>query len=291
MKNVIFDCDNTYGVPDCDVDDGLTLIYLLGNKDVNLLGVTTTYGNNKVEVVYPNTLKMVKDLKVDNLPVLEGGKDPQDLDNKASEYLVKMASEYEGELSILATGSLTNLYGAYVKDNTFFNKVKEIVLMGGITEPLIFAKRQMDELNFSCDPIATYTVLTKGKNVSVITGNNCLKVLVTREDYERELSDYTNPIVPYIKNSVNYWFDYNFKTFGINGTYNWDVTAAVYLMKPEFFKDDAYKMNLSVDDLKRGYLRCDESGKIVINLPVIDNEKMYNKNIYDAWKKVNMFNL
>ena len=39
MKNVIFDCDNTYGVPDCDVDDGLTLIYLLGNKDVNLLNV------------------------------------------------------------------------------------------------------------------------------------------------------------------------------------------------------------------------------------------------------------
>lgn len=288
MKNIIFDCDNTYGVPDCDVDDGLTLIYLLGNKDVNLLGVTTTYGNNKVEVVYPNTLKMIKELKVDNLPVLEGGKNPKDLDNKASDYLVKMANKYVGELSILATGSLTNLYGAYLKDNTFFEKVKEIVLMGGITEPLIFAKRQMDELNFSCDPIATYTVLTKGKNVSVITGNNCLKVLVTREDYERELSDYSNPIVPYIKNSVDYWFDYNFETFGINGTYNWDVTAAVYLMRPEFFKDDIYKMKLSVDDLKRGFLRCDESGKTIINLPIIDNEELYNKNIYDTWKKVNM---
>lgn len=288
MKNIIFDCDNTYGVPDCDVDDGLTLIYLLGNKDVNLLGVTTTYGNNKVEVVYPNTLKMIKELKVDNLPILEGGKDPKDLDNKASDYLVKMANEYAGQLSILATGSLTNLYGAYLKDNTFFEKVKEIVLMGGITEPLIFAKRQMDELNFSCDPIATYTVLTKGKNVSVITGNNCLKVLVTREDYERELSDYSNPIVPYIKNSVDYWFDYNFETFGINGTYNWDVTAAVYLMRPEFFKNDIYKMKLSVDDLKRGFLRCDESEKTIINLPIIDNEEQYNKNIYDTWKTVNM---
>ena len=235
MKNVIFDCDNTYGVPDCDVDDGLTLIYLLGNKDVNLLGVTTTYGNNKVEVVYPNTIKMAKDLKVENLPILKGGADPTDLDNEASYYLVEMANKYEGELSILATGSLTNLYGAYLKDNTFFEKVKEIVLMVGITEPLIFAKRQMDELNFSCDPMATYTVLTKGRNVSVITGNNCLKVLVTREDYERELNDYSNPIVPYIKEKVDYWFDYNFENYGINGTYNWDVTAAVYLMRPEFF--------------------------------------------------------
>lgn len=286
MKNVIFDCDNTYGVPDCDVDDGLTLIYLLGNKDVNLLGVTTTYGNNKVKVVYPNTIKMVKELNAEGLPVIKGGRDPQDLDNEASDYLVKMANEYEGQLSILATGSLTNLYGAYLKDNSFFEKVKEIVLMGGITEPLIFAKRQMDELNFSCDPVATYTVLTKGKNVSVITGNNCLKVLVTREDYDRELNDYNNPIVPYIKDKVDYWFDYNLEKFGINGTYNWDVTAATYLMKPEFFKDDIYKMNLSVNDLKRGYLNIDDKGETIINLPMIDNEELYNKNIYDTWKSV-----
>ena len=27
-KKIIFDCDNTFGVTDCDVDDGLALIYL-----------------------------------------------------------------------------------------------------------------------------------------------------------------------------------------------------------------------------------------------------------------------
>lgn len=286
MKNIIFDCDNTYGVPDCDVDDGLTLIYLLGNDNANLLGVTTTYGNNKVEVVYPNTIKMVKDLKVEKLPILKGGSTPEDLDNEASDYLVKMANKYEGELSILATGSLTNLYGAYLKDSKFFKKVKEIVLMGGITEPLIFAKRQMDELNFSCDPIATYTVLTKGRNVSVITGNNCLKALVTREDYEREFKDYSNPIVSYIKEKADYWFDYNLDNYGINGTYNWDVTAAVYLMHPEFFKDDIYNMKISVEDLKQGFLNVNRDNNCVLNLPIIDKEELYNKNIYDTWKSV-----
>ncbi|MEG0855505.1 MAG: nucleoside hydrolase [Terrisporobacter sp.] len=287
MKNIIFDCDNTYGIENCDVDDGLALIYLLGNNDVNLLGVTTTYGNNKVEVVYPNTLKMAKDLKIENLTVKKGGSEPNDLENEASDYLVKMANKYEGELSILATGSLTNIYGAYLKDSSFFEKVKEIVLMGGITEPLRFAKCEMNELNFSCDAMAAYTVLTSGKNVSVITGNNCLKVLVTRDDYERELCDYSNPIVSYIKNKVDYWFDYNFENFGIDGTYNWDVTAAVYLMKPELFKDYRYKMNLSIEDLKRGFLRCDDDNNdCVLNLPRIDNEEYYNKEIYNTWKKI-----
>ena len=286
MKNVIFDCDNTYGIADCDVDDGLALIYLLGNKEVNFLGITTTYGNNKVEVVYPNTLKMVKDLKVENLTIKKGGANPKDLDNEASDYLLEMANKYNGELSILATGSLTNLYGAYLKDNTFFDKVKEIVLMGGITEPLIFAKRQMNELNFSCDPIATYIVLTKGKNVSVITGNNCLKVLVTRADYERELSDYSNPIVKYIKEKVDYWFDYNLNNYGIDGTYNWDVTAATYLMRPEVFKNERFKMKVSVDDLKTGFLRENEDNNCVLNLPVIDKEEEYNNDIYSNWKRV-----
>lgn len=286
MKNVIFDCDNTYGVDNCDVDDGLTLIYLIGNKDVNLVGVTTTYGNNKIDVVYPNTLKMIKELKVEELPVIKGGANPQDLNNKASDYLVKMANEYKGELSILATGSLTNLYGAYLKDNEFFDKIKEIVLMGGITEPLIFAKKQMNELNFSCDAMAAYTVLTKGKNVSVITGNNCLKVLVTREDYERELSDYSNPIVAYIKNSTDYWFDYNLNKFGIDGTYNWDVTAASYLMNPQFFEDNICKIKLSVEDLQKGFLNINEDNNCILNIPIIDDEELYNKDIYDTWKSV-----
>jgi len=34
MKKVIFDCDNTMGVRDCDVDDGLALVYLLGKENI-----------------------------------------------------------------------------------------------------------------------------------------------------------------------------------------------------------------------------------------------------------------
>ena len=39
MKKIIFDCDNTFGVKDCDVDDGLALMYLLGNRETQLLGI------------------------------------------------------------------------------------------------------------------------------------------------------------------------------------------------------------------------------------------------------------
>ena len=167
MKKIIFDCDNTMGIKGCDVDDGLALLYLLGCKDANVCGITTTYGNNKIDVVYSNIQQMLKEIGCEDITLKKGGRCPGDYKNEASEYLAEMASRYPGELSILATGSLTNLQGAYELEPNFFNYVKEIVLVGGITSPLVFEKKVMDELNFSCDPLATYHVLKYGHDVSL----------------------------------------------------------------------------------------------------------------------------
>lgn len=182
MRKIIHDCDCTFGINGCDVDDGLALLYLLGDPEAEVLGVTTTYGNNTLEKVYENTKKFVKKIGHDELRVYKGGATPGETESEAAHYLAEMAEKYAGELEILVTGSVTNLYGAWKHNPEFFHQVKSIVLMGGTTEPLIFAKREMDELNFSCDPLATYTTLTSGTDVAVITGNNCLKVLFTREE-------------------------------------------------------------------------------------------------------------
>lgn len=56
----------------------------------------------------------------------------------------------------------------------------------------------MNELNFSCDPPATRTVLTKGRNVSIMTGNNCLKVLFTKQEYRERFSGKENRAAAYI---------------------------------------------------------------------------------------------
>jgi len=190
--------------------------------------------------------------------------------------------------TFLATGSLTNLQGAYERDRNFFEKVKEIVVMGGITSPLVFEKKVMDELNFSCDPLASRTVLTKGRNLSVITGNNCLKVLFTKAEYKERLFTSDNKAASYIRTKTDYWFGYNEEDYGIKGFYNWDVTAAVYLMHPELFKDERKTFLVSQEDLKRGYLREAEKGNSVCNLPVIGEEGPYKDHIYHTWLQVPM---
>ena len=296
-KRIVFDCDCTFGVENCDVDDGLALMYLLGCPEAEVLGVTAAYGNSSLEVVLESLKRLLTDLGREDIPVKPGGARAGAYESEAADFLAEAADRYPGELSILATGSLTNLMGAWKKDPSFFGKVKEIVLMGGITEPLVFQKKIMDELNFSCDPAASLAVLTQGPSVSVITGNNCLKVLFTKEDYKERLFSTENPAAVYIRERTDYWFGYNENDYGIGGFYNWDVTAAVYLMHPELFSDHKRTFCLSEEDLKTGYLRelakesgCQETDAAVsvLNLPVIDGERAFKDNIYQTWMQVKM---
>lgn len=287
MRKIIHDCDCTFGIQGCDVDDGLALIYLLGDPEAELLGVTTTFGNNQIDRVYPATQKLLKEIGYGEIPVYKGAAHAGDLDTEAAGYLAEMAEKYAGELELLVTGSVTNLHGAYLRNPDFFRQVKKIVLMGGITKPLIFEKKQMNELNFSCDPAATFTVLTSETEVAAITGNNCLKVLFTREEYRREFAEDTDGVIDYIKKNTDYWFDDNMNDYGIPGFYNWDVVAAVYLMHPELFTPHQMDFALSKEDLQTGFLReCVENVKVnaSLDIPEIGEEGAFRRNIYNTWR-------
>lgn len=58
---LIMDCDCTMGVPGCDVDDSLALLYVLDCPEAKLLGVTCSFGNNTQDTVYRNTKRLLKE--------------------------------------------------------------------------------------------------------------------------------------------------------------------------------------------------------------------------------------
>ena len=76
----------------------------------------------------------------------------------------------------MGIGSLTNLYGAMLLDSGIFDKLGQVVLMGGITETLYTHGKHCPELNFSINHKAAAAVLSRGKKISILTGNNCLPV-------------------------------------------------------------------------------------------------------------------
>lgn len=287
MKKIIFDCDNTMGVYEKDVDDGLTLLYLLGRDDVEILGLTTTFGNSTIDIVHENTTSMFKDLGLLNIPLLKGAGAGDDRKSQASKFLLESVKACPGEISILATGSLTNLYGAYLLDSSFFSYVSEIVIMGGVKEPLIINGKRMDELNFSSDAEAAFNVLSKGERVTVLTGHICLQALFGEDSYSRLMNSPSNPVYSYIKDVTLPWFEFIGPKFGIKGFYNWDIVAGVYITNPELFIDSFESISSEVDDLKHGHLEisCRENPGYNLNIPseIIDTS-LFNELVFSAWK-------
>jgi purine nucleosidase len=292
MDRIIYDCDNTFGVPERPVDDGLALLYLLGHPRAEILGVTTTYGNSTVDVTYDNTKRMLRELGRSDIPVLKGGASKERRHSEAAEFLADLAGRNEGRLRILATGALTNLFGAYKADPDFFGKIKEIVLMGGVTEPLFLNGVKLDELNFSCDPEASCCVLTKGGHISIATGNNCLPAYIRREDFERRLMGAANPIGRYICEQTRSWFDAKVKLYGLNGFYVWDGVAAACLLEKKLFARRAHRYTASVEDLRSGFIGrvggVSQSAAQAANLPVIRDADVFRDALYMGWTSVRM---
>lgn len=293
LRKLIIDCDNTFSINGCDVDDGLAIIYTLAQKNTEVLGITTTFGNNELSVVHPNTLQFMKNIGHPEIPVIKGSdRDNWDSspcpslaesyrDNEAAKFLVEMANEHSGELCILAIGSLTNLYHAWQLDNYFYDKVKDISLMGGITEPLIINGKILNELNFSCNYKASLNVLKYGKQITIATGNTCLDGFFTRDRFEKLKEG--NDFEKWLYESCLYWFNREKDVFENDGIYIWDILSAAAILNPHLFIMDTLDISPDRDSMKTGLLIGKGKTRKVI-IPKIKDVDEYMEHIYEQYK-------
>ena len=93
---LIMDCDCTMGVPGCDVDDSLALLYVLDCPEAELLGVTCSFENNTQDTVYRNKKRLLKEWDREDIPVLWGADSPKERRSEAAEFMSAAARELGG---------------------------------------------------------------------------------------------------------------------------------------------------------------------------------------------------
>jgi inosine-uridine nucleoside N-ribohydrolase len=167
-----------------DVDDALALAMLFGAADVELLGVTTVYGD--VDVRSRIARRLARLAGHDGLPVASGGARPlsgaepwwagfegqlyDDLggevfmeDVTGTQFLTQTAAAQPGELEVVAVGPLTNIAAAIRADPAFVGNVRRLYVMGGR-----FDGRDQAEHNFTCDAVAAAEVFASGIPATVV---------------------------------------------------------------------------------------------------------------------------
>ena len=314
-ERVICDCDNTMGLPGKPVDDGQTLLYVFGRSDIELMGVTTTFGNGTIDEVYAATKELLHDLGREDIPLLKGegerGQPPID----AARFLAETAASHPGEITVLAIGPLGNLRAASELDPDFFSNLKGIVIMGGYLHPLpIPGWEDVPELNLALDPEAAFVVLnaplrqapwpadppalasSAGRPgdrqdaacpVTLMNAHICLQAPFGLP--ELAPIEQSDPVAYGILRDYLLMCE---TPHLAPRDYLWDLLPAVYISYPGLFDSNPVWVRSAVADLETGTIVIgDDADGALINMPtrILDVDQFYAI-LYAAWARVSLSN-
>lgn len=203
-KKIILDLDT-------GVDDALALSYALASEELELIGVTGTYGNVLMETGVRNNLAILElfgrtDVPVyaglphastrDGFEVLEisefihgkngiGEAELPDVagavaEGAAVDFLVESVKQHGDDLVIVATGPMTNLAAAIKQDPSFAENAHIVIMGGALTVPGNVSP--WAEANINQDPDAANELFRAGKDVTMIGLDVTLQTLLTYEE-------------------------------------------------------------------------------------------------------------
>ncbi len=258
MHKVIFDTDP-------GVDDAMALLFLENHPDIDLVGITTVFGNAYIEETTNNALFLKREWSI-AAPVAKGagqhfepnrvsheppraihGKtglgpienpdvsglqtDPRD----AAQFIIETVRANPHEITIVAVGRMTNLAIALQRDPGIASLVKQVVVMGGA-----FDHRgnvtPAAEANIHGDPEAADKAFTAPWPVVLIGLNITHQTAMTRAELA-EIAEATGARGKLLNDLSQEYFDF-YDSIGddsIDGMIVHDSCAAVYVTSPGLF--------------------------------------------------------
>lgn len=240
---VIIDTDPAMGVPFHDVDDGLMLIVALNSPELEILGVTAAWGNDRQAVTYEKAKEILAAAGRGDVPCFAGARSPRDLgrETPASKFIAATVLGRPGKVVILAVGTLTNVATAIKSDPQVAPAIQRIVSMGGtLAPPGRWPLGAMLDLNYGADVNSAKIVIESGTPFFMIHSALCRQVLMSPEKYQRMVSTAPN-LRELIARQCRNWHLLNnlgVQVPGRPGFVPWDVVALAYLLHPEWFHDN-----------------------------------------------------
>ena len=256
---------------DPGVDDAMAILFAARDPGIDLLGLTSVFGNVTVEQATRNALVLAERAGL-HIPVAEGAGKPMALPpftpsrhvhgdegfgalpaitpkgravaESAAEYLVRMAREHRGELVVCPIGPITNVAEALRLDPEFSNNVKEIVFMGGALDvPGNITPHA--EANTYHDPHALDLVLQSGAKIRMVGLDVTLQILLTADDFAA-LADISPVDGRFLREMSGFYLDF-YKSVGLSGCGLHDPMAVIACLRPDLFTLESVPMAVTLE--------------------------------------------
>ncbi len=261
----------------------MALYYALAHPAIDVLGITTTFGNVTVDQAAINALYLTA-LAGKNIPVTQGVATPlckpqeappahihgadglgnlgnraptsNQLDPRSSaQFIVDMARAHPGEITLVAVGPLGNLSLALKLAPELPQLLRAVILMGGtILEPGNVSP--VAEANIWNDPHAADDVFTADWPLTMVGLDVTHRVILPVSLFKKIALHHQHPATDTLHHAVRFYSDFYSGLYphvaAIHGCFGHDVLAFIYLTNPELFGLAQGRIRVATEGLAQG---------------------------------------
>lgn len=263
---------------DPGIDDSMAIFFALSSPELEVIGLTTVFGNVHVDLAATNALRLLEIAGRTDIPVAKGAADSLVGDYKnppafihgddgqgnvnlppptsapiaqsSAQFIVEQIMAAPGEVTLVPIGPLTNIALALRLEPRIAHNVKQVVLMGG--NALVSGNSTpAAEANIYDDPEAADVVFGAEWPVTMVGLDVTTKAMMS----DAQLQSYgrsSNPMAQHIARIYPIYYQFSQKTNKLDGLFVHDSTAIAYLLLPDAFKVEKWPVRVETQGISRG---------------------------------------
>lgn len=257
-------------VIDCDPghDDAIAILYAARHLDV--LGITTIFGNQTVEKTTLNALRVLALAGLD-IPVARGCERPivgeaplapdthgasgldgaelppprnEPVEGHAVDLIIETARRHRGELHLAITGAHTNVALALRLEPRLSHWIAGITVMGGTAG--VGNLRAQACVNILSDPEAAHVVFTAGVPIHWI-GYETTRTVLVRQEHIDQLRARGGAVAMAVADICAYYRERQLAVNGIDGAPMHDSCAIIPLVRPDLIRYEPVHLAVALE--------------------------------------------
>jgi uridine nucleosidase len=248
---------------DPGVDDSMAILFALRSPELEVVGLTTVFGNTDVEVCAQNALRLVELEGHGHIPVAQGAGVPLSIPPRshgkmvhgadgmgntnppppqgkllpihAAPFIAETVMAHPGEITLVPVGPLTNIALALRLEPRIATAVKEVVIMGGAATVPGNAS-PVAEANIHNDPEAAAIVFGAGWPLTMVGLDVTTKTLMSKE-YLDEIGRTGNKATDLLRRITPFYQEFFDDFYGMGGSiHTHDPSAIACLIDRSLFR-------------------------------------------------------